>query len=226
MMSRVPRTTRVTTLVALLSIAAGSAFAQKVALTEDDIRTAVAAGTKAKGRQHGLILRDSGQGWAAAMTAGGTSQASAGFWVEVFTPTTWIRQQASDAAREYRQMDPAAVADQAKAPVLRIIAHPDVPNVVTKSGLAGTSSVQHIVLRSEDKKIVVQPLSKETFTEEAKNAMGGQVAFEGINATFPMDALKELRGPKGNGEFFITIIGSSKEEKNFKIKQKHFDDLP
>lgn len=214
-------------LIAVIAISSTARVAtQKATLTEDDIKTEITAGTKSKGRHQGLVLRDSGQSWAAAMSANQANQSSQGFWLEVYTPTTWIRQQASEASREYRQMDPTAIAEQAKQPVLRIVAHPDMPNVVNKSGMAGTSSVQHVVLRSEDRKIVVQPLSKEKFTEEAKNAMGAQVAFEGINATFPLDALKELRGPKGNGEFFITIIGSSKEEKNFKVKQKHFDDLP
>jgi hypothetical protein len=73
--------------------------------------------------------------------------------------------------------------------------------------------------------MVIQPLSKEEFTEDAQNAMGAKATFTAIVATFPMDGLRELRGPKGDREFFITIVGASGEEKNFKVKKKHFDEL-
>ena len=39
------------------------AEAQKVALTEDDVRVAITTGAKGKGKNTGLVLRDSGRAW-------------------------------------------------------------------------------------------------------------------------------------------------------------------
>ena len=89
--------------------------------------------------------------------------------------------------------------------------------------MAGTSSVEHVVLRSENRKVVIQPLSVEPFTEESSNAMGGKATFQGVQAKFPLDGLKEVRD--GDGEFFITIIGAGHENKDFKVKSKHFGKL-
>ena len=56
--------------------------------------------------------------------------------------------------------------------------------------------------------------------------MGGRATFEGLRLKFQLSDVRELRGARGDREFFITIIGASGEEKNFKVKKKHFDDLP
>jgi hypothetical protein len=170
---------------------------------------------------------DSGQQFVAAMGAGGTGATpSNGFRLQVYTPLAWIRQLASDAAKEYRPFSVGDLNDDAVAPVLRVVAFPDTPNTVTAQGMQGTSSVQHVVLRDEARRIVVQPTFKEPFTEEAANAMGGKATFVGLQAQFPLDDLREIWGPKGDREFFITVIGAGREEKDFKVKKKHFDDLP
>ena len=85
--------------------------------------------------------------------------------------------------------------------------------------------MDRLLLRDEQRKIVIQPIWTEAFDEEASNAMGGRAAFKGLNAKFPIAALKEIRGVKGNAEFFVTVVGSTSEEKNFKVKEKHFDEL-
>jgi hypothetical protein len=204
-----------------LGVGAGPA-----SLDDSQIAAALAAGAKDKKKHHGLILRDSGQGFVAAMSAGGTGPtASSGFWLEGFTPLSWIEQESARAAREYRTLSLSDVGEEYREPVFRVIAHPDMPNTVTKGGMAGTSSVQHVVLRDESRKLVVQPIQKETFQEEAKNAMGAVMTFTGVTAKFSMDALRELRGANGDREFFITVVGESGEEKNFKVKKKHFDEL-
>lgn len=194
-------------------------FAQKVALGDEDITFALNAGNRAKGKHQGLILRDSFQSFLAA--DGG---ASSGFWVEAFTPMTWVMQQASLASKKYQAMS-APVAPELLEPVLRVIAHPDTPNQVSAKGMVGSSSVEHVILRDEKRKIVIQPMWTEPFDEEVSNAMGGRASFKGLNAKFPIGALRELRGPNGKQEFFITIVGSTGEEKNFRVKEKHFDDL-
>jgi hypothetical protein len=73
--------------------------------------------------------------------------------------------------------------------------------------------------------MAVQPVWKETFAEEVKNALGASFTFTGVAAKFSMDDLRELRGPNNDREFFIVVIGESGEEKNFKVKRKHFDEL-
>ena len=89
----------------------------------------------------------------------------------------------------------------------------------------GSASVEHVILRDEQRRIVIQPTWTEPFDEEVANAMGGRANFKGLNAKFPIDSLKEIRGSKGNAEFFVTVVGSTREEKNFKVKEKHFSDL-
>jgi hypothetical protein len=193
----------------------------------------IAEGLTLKGRGTGLVLTDAAQGILNAMTAfadgvnncPGCTGTKSGFSVVAYTPLTWIAWQASQAAKEYRTFDLSMVTEEMAAPVLRIRVNPDIPSHVTASGLAGTSSVQHVVLRCAQKRTVIQPLMKNTFVVEVKNAMGGNAQFEGVEAVFPLEGVAQLRGPMGNQEFFVTVVGTG-YEKNFKIKQKHFQLLP
>jgi hypothetical protein len=210
----------------------GSPATMKGAPPEDDVRRALAIGAAAKGGRRGLVLRDTGQGVMQAMTAfsnaygSGSRQAepSSGFWVEAWTPLSWVEQQSSNAAKQYRTLTTGNVAEEAMLePVFRVVVHPDTPNEVSRAGMSGTSSVEHVVLRSQDRKIVIQPLSLEPFNEEAQNAMGAKVVFQGVMAQFSLAGLATVRGV--SGEFFITVIGAGREEKNFKVKPKHFSSL-
>jgi hypothetical protein len=197
------------------------------------VERVIAEGLKLKGRGTGLALTDAGQGFVNALTAfadgmnhcPGCTATKSGFSVVVFTPLTWIEWQASQAAKEYRPFDLSMVTEDMAAPVLRVRVNPDIPSHVTARGLAGTSSVQHVVLRCGQKRTVIQPLNKSTFLVEVKNAMGGNAQYEGVEAIFPLDGVALLRGPGGDKEFFVTVVGTG-YEKNFKIKQKHFKQLP
>jgi hypothetical protein len=198
-------------------------------LPEADVQMALAVGTKAHGGRRGLVLRDSGKGFLQAMTAlsngaGGVRNAmpSEGFWVEAWTPLSWVEQQASNAAKQFRTLTPVDVTADMQ-PVLRVRVHPDSPTEVSARGMYGASSVEHVVLRSLDHKLVAQPLTKEPFTEEVSNAMGGKAVFQGVAVTFSLDDLATVRGK--SGEFFITVIGEGRGGKDFKVKKKHFDDL-
>jgi hypothetical protein len=195
--------------------------------TDQQIAANIQIGLKARGRTQGLVLEDSFKRFTAALTAGGTGPtASNGFSVTAYTPLAWVRQLASDAAKEYRQFGTESVSDEMLEPMFRVVAFPDTPNTVTAEGLRGTASVQHVVLRDESRKIVVQPVSKEPFVQEAANAMGGRASFEGLRLKFRMEDVRELRGTRGDREFFITVIGSTREEKDFRVRKRHFDDLP
>jgi hypothetical protein len=200
---------------------------RRVDLDKGAIADAVRIGMQQKGRTQGLRLVDSAQQFVAGMgSLGDGAIASNGFRVQIYTPLAWIRQLASDAAKEYRQFSVTDLSDEATEPVLRVVAYPDTRNTVSRDGMLGTSSVRHLVLRDESKRIVVQPIFKEAFSVEAANAMGGKAAFEGLRLKFPMDAVRDLRGPNRDREFFVTVIGTTGEERDFRVKKKHFDDLP
>ena len=217
-------------MVALWGVGIRAQEVPLVTLAPQDVTLAVSAGNKAKGGQRGLVLRDSGQGFLKAMAAmdkglnGHTSSTpSSGFWLEAWTPLSWIEQLASNSAKQFRPLTIEGVTPEMQEAVFRVVVHPDSPTQVSANGMAGTSSVEHVVLRSENKQIVIQPLSVESFTEEAANAMGGKATFQGVIAKFPLDGLREVRG--GDGEFFITVIGVDRENKDFKVKSKHFSKL-
>jgi hypothetical protein len=201
-------------------------------MSERDKADAIMRGTKMKGRMTGLLLQDSEQAFASALSAGlnrGLSQSgtNTGFSLRVYTPKAWLMQLAADAAKEYRSFTVRETTDEMLEPVLRVVVYPDKPTYVTASGMLGTSSVQHVILRDEQKRLVVQPSFKEDFEETASNAMGGKAAFQGLRAQFPMDGVRELRGPNNDREFYIVVIGSAvSKEKEFKVKQKHFASLP
>jgi len=55
--------------------------------------------------------------------------------------------------------------------------------------------------------------------------MGGRATFEGVRATFSLDGLGELRGASDDGEFYVTVVGTTGEERDFKVKRKHFERL-
>lgn len=192
------------------------------------ISEAIAHGARQKGREQGLDMQDSGQSFLAAMNQSNGSQAgtSTGFSIVAYTPITWIRQLSSNAAKQYQSLAPADLEDDDLRAVLRVFVQPDKPTFVTAQGMAGTSSVEHVVLRDDARKAVAQPISKEPTTEEVANAMGGRQILQGLVAVFKLADVAAVRGPRGDGEFFITVIGATGEEKDFKVKKKHFPRLP
>ena len=192
-----------------------------------DVNAALARGRQLRGGIAGLVLTDVAQGFAAAMDSlNGTSGTSSGFSVRVFTPQTWAAQLVSEAAKEYREVDGEMFSADDLEAVLRVRVYPDTPSVVSASGIVGTSSVRHVVIRDAERKAVIEPSLTETWTDEVSNAMGGRKVYVGLEAKFALEDLKRLRGPQNDQEFFITVIGTTGEEKNFKVKKKHFERLP
>jgi hypothetical protein len=195
-----------------------------MSFTRDELEGAIRLGAAAKGRCTGLALQDGGRAFMNALVKA-RYRSGTGFSIVVYAPLEWIAQQASNAAKEYRPFGISDITDELRQPVLRVIVHPDMPNNLTARGRAQTSSVQHVVLRDESKQIVSQPISKEEFPEEVSNALGAQATYMGLRALFGIDDLQRVRGPQGDGEFFVTVVGDGREEKNFKIKTKHFAHL-
>ena len=185
---------------------------------------AVALGIKKKNANHALVLRDAGQGFANAMAALSAPRwqqpaTKSGLWLEVYTPLSWVSQQAATATREYREF---SVTSEMLEPVVRVYAHPDTPDVVSARGAAGTRSVQHVVMQNHRRTTTVQPLASEDFVVETKNAMGGSLTFTGQEVTF---ALEDVQRLFAEGEFDIIVVGTS-GEKRYTVKRKHFQRLP
>lgn len=196
-------------------------LAQSKSLTDDELVAAIQAGSKNKNREQGLVLADTMSSFGAL-----TSEGTTGFSVVLYTPTTWIRHNAALRAKRYQELKPADVDQDMRQPLLRVIANPDIPRKVTASGAVGSASVDHVVLQDKSRKITIQPVTTEPFTQDAKNALGATLTYQGVNATFNLDDLRELRGPKMDESFYVVVIGATGEEKKFEVKKKHFDDLP
>lgn len=196
-------------------------------LTDSDIADAIRLGQREKGKLTGLSLTDVGRGWVNALILAGNryaDTAGTGFSLRVYTPLTWIQQQASNAAKEYRPFALSDVTQEMLEPVLRVIVYPDKPTKLTAGGMSMSSSVQHIVARDADKRMVLQPLSKEPFTDVASSALR-DMAYQGIITKFPLEGIADLRGPSANREFLLVIIGEGTQEKVFTVKEKHFISL-
>lgn len=192
---------------------------QNYPLTEQLISQALSEGSKAKGKSVGLDLQDAAQKWAM------MGQGTRGFSVELYTPYSWIAQQSSWGAKKYMEMHREDVTERMLEPVLMVICNPDTPTII---GQVGTSGVEHVIIRSTKKKdfAVIQPIDTELGSELVQNAFGMQIEFESLVGYFSMDELIQISEMDKKGEFFVRIIGTTGEEKDFKIKTKHFKKLP
>jgi hypothetical protein len=208
--------------VALLS--SSPVWAQTATLTPDDQHNAILRGTTyLKGRVTGLVLIDQDRAFTNAMRTSDTTIGT-GFSVRIYTPTTWLQQQAADAAKEYRPFTERDITPEMLEPVLRVIVHPDMPTQLTAADMRRATSVQHVVLRDTARQMTVQPTTKEPFTETVSSAHR-DAAYQGLVATFPLDAVAGLRKADKNGEFYIVVVGQV-GERAFKVKTKHFRGLP
>jgi hypothetical protein len=193
-------------------------------LSAETIASAIALAHRQQGSGRGLRLLDSGAPWTRLLSGGAESPSAVR--LQIHTPLSWIQQLAADAAREARRFDVDDVTEEMTQPVLRITALANMTNAATTPGRTPRPWMRHIVLRGDARSAVVQPLSKEAFSEHVVNATGQQAVFEGLRLTFPMNAVRKLRGPRGDGDFVIAVIGTGGEEKDLKITKQHFVDLP
>jgi hypothetical protein len=197
-------------------------------LSKRAISESIAIGRRQRNRTQGLQVIDSARQFPAAFGGvDGTGRTpSTGLRLQVFTPLAWIRQLAGEARTENRKFGLDHVSDEASEPVLRVIAYLKVSNTGASSGVSRTAAVEHVVLRDPNTGMVVQPTFKEPFQRKAANAMDGRAAFDGLLVKFPMDAVRELRRASEDHEFFITVIGSTRETRDFRVKKNDFDKLP
>jgi hypothetical protein len=172
-----------------------------------------------------LQLVDVGRGIMAALAADkhGNSTVGTGFAVEVCTPANWIARKMAEAKRQYRPLAWNDLEEQDRVKVLHVLALPD---RTTNRNVENGDNVVHVVLRHPDDKkreiLIVQPLFTRPFGVEQTNRRGDKATLDGLEAAFPFDGLATVRDEKG--EFLVTVVGRL-QEKNFKIKEKHLDDL-
>lgn len=71
-----------------------------------------------------------------------------------------------------------------------------------------------------------EPVATPVAAAEEQAVGGAQLQYTGMLATFDLDEERALMDAPGLDEFFVTVIGEGAKEKNFKIKNKRFKDLP
>lgn len=150
-----------------------------------------------------------------------TGTQTAGFSVDIFTPSSWIEYQAFLAHQKMMPFSLESVTPEMRRNVLRVIAHPDTPRQVTARGMAGSSNVDHVVLQDSAKKIVIQPTAETAIDKNVQSAISSPITMHGQLAEFSLEDVSRIRGGDGHGEFIVIVIGQTK--KDFKVKAK---DLP
>jgi hypothetical protein len=60
----------------------------------------------------------------------------------------------------------------------------------------------------EFRTFIVQPVFKEFLVAEVKSAMGGTATFQGMRFKYSLDEVRELRVPRRDQEFLVTVVGS------------------
>jgi hypothetical protein len=194
-------------------------------LSADQIAAAVAKGVKNPGQPQGLLLEDAmGQtsqllaGLAAATGAPlspGTQVPGKGFRAWAFTPLAWISEQASEAVSHGRSFTTSDVTQDMVRPVFRVRAYPSTrPDTGPNYG-QGVSPVVNVVIKDASRKEELDPTRRQPFTYQG---MQGQLV------EFAMEDLNRIR--QKNREFFIVVIGTGINTTDFKVKKKHFSQLP
>ena len=177
----------------------------------------------------GLFLSDVEQGFANFANAMNTQNpwmkqtSHSGFSVMLYEPKAWIGAKRAKAAKEFKTLSEADLHENDRLSVLRVIVHADKPEYLTALGNADADNSEHVVLRSLDKSVVVQPIAVEPTAEGVWNAFGARAAYAGSIAVFSMAELERIRSISPNREFFVTVVGKKiGSNRDFRIKPKHF----
>ncbi len=186
----------------------------RAGLSESSIAEAIIVGQQR--RTAGLRLLDNGQRWTSDSAGGSRIR------LQIHTPLAWIQQLAADAAVASRPFTMSDVTDEMTEPVLLIVVCAEVsgaPNGVD------VPWVRQVLLRANGM-TPVRPAAAMPFAEHVLSAAGNSSVFEGMRVTFPLDAVRRLRGARGDAEFVIVMIGASGEEKMVPVTREYLQDLP
>lgn len=206
-------------------------------LTDADVDSAIQSGLTLASDQVGLRLTaasdDVGEfqrvyderlgHW---LTGGGLSTPTTGFVVEVFTPYSWIQKEASLRAAEGGGMTTDDVTREMKEPLLRVLCHPNTP-LKAREGVLGVE-VERVSLRSTAKKDweLLEPAQTERLATPVRVGTAIVADIGPLLASFPMEEVSRIADLDPKGEFYIVIVSAAGEEKELKVKTKHFSRLP
>jgi len=139
---------------------------------------------------------------------------ASGFQITIFTPWSWIAQQASQSAQQGRSFTAATVTEEMLRPIVRILALPSTPPTVGTNFGTGVSSVGSVMLSDASRANQVNALKSQSLAFQRLN---------GLIAEFSLEDLARLR--QQDPEFFVIVTGPN-NQKEFKVKRKFFGDLP
>jgi hypothetical protein len=190
---------------------------QAQTLTHDQIAAAIAQGTKSNGKAQGLELFDPGPKWIHQLQKhkdflGSDSDdisGLTGYSIAAYTPFTWIAEQASKAAREHRSFTEQDVTAEMLRPVFRVRAFPSGNPDEENPGIA---------------EVLIVDLSQEQYLQPDLHENFDSHGQKGLYAEFSIEYLPQLA--QKDTEFFIRVTGNNGQQKQFKIKKKHFSKLP
>lgn len=186
-------------------------------LTQEQIVAAIAQGTKSNGRTQGLELFDPGPKWIHELQKhqdllgcdSDDADDSTGFRITAYTPFTWIAEQASQAAGERRSFTEKDVTADMLRPVFRVRAF------ASDNQQEKNPGISEILIVDLSQQQYLQPDMHESFDNHGQ---------KGLYAEFSLEYLPQLT--QKDTEFFIRVTGNNGQQKQFKIKKKHFHKLP
>ena len=204
-------------------------------LSDSDIEEALALGKESK-TKIGLVLRKAGFDFApmpddsnrtghVTQPQHRRSRQSTGFGVELYTPYGWLMYMGRDQLEKGREMYLRHVNENLRIPVLRILCFPDVPKNDFK-GVYG-KVITEVSLRSTKKNVEdVLPYSVERTRQELELPSGGVIDMGPLRGDFFLDEVQRLSALDKKGEFYVVVVSEDGKEEKFKIKSKHFKQLP
>jgi len=222
-------------LILPLSVSGKDALSIKHPLSDEDISSALALGNDLTEKLPRLFLGAAGSDFSSMRDDSNRnnnfmqqqpSVRTSGFGVEVYTPYSWLAKLVRDAAKRGKKMLPLHVNEQLRRPVLRVMCHADVPQR-GREGTYGTP-VDNVVLLPSDKKLDKEVLPTHTMRIPDKYATpgGGSVDIGPLLASFDLADVVSLSSLHKKGEFYVSIVATDGKTKKFKVKSKHFKNLP
>lgn len=131
------------------------------------------------------------------------------------TPLCAIETMSLEAQKQYERLE--VTEDMIPDPGLEVIAMPP-------SGVARSFGYKVVLLKSTDRELVVRPAEKKVHAIPFGNRMGYQTEYNAIHALFTPEQIAQVQAedPKGKGEFYIVTVNDLGEERETKLKTKHF----
>ena len=206
-------------------------------LSHEEIESALAIGNDPAAEIPSLSLGSSGVNWSGPRSdsnRGGhffeqglnRRTRSSGFGVELFTPYSWLAKVARDEKMKGRDMRETHVNEQLLAPLIRVLCYSDVPQELQDGAFGNV--VESVSIRPTNKKHekVAAAVQVTRIPERFRTPSGESVDVGPLLATFALADVLSISALDKKGEFYVAILAADGEEKDFKVKSKHFKMLP